>query len=204
MNLYRARLHELSIFNLRSARFSRLSQILKDQLHLPSSEVPILGAVARSEQLVHQAIGIVDISIEAAQRIGCRSYREVHRGQLALRVRSDCYLLFHNFIVFVIDFVAYSTYAFHPIKLQIINEICKKQKLYFSHRPNRKHRYLLIQMQERSNLQVCKVCAVCGRPSKLRVEEHISCTHSLITHRPNRKHRKSADPNAGAKRPASL
>ena len=45
---------------------SRLPQILKYQLHLPSGEVAILDAVASSQQLIQETVGIVDISIEAA------------------------------------------------------------------------------------------------------------------------------------------
>lgn len=45
---------------------SRFPQILKYQLHLSSGEVAILDAVASSQQLIQETVGIVDISIEAA------------------------------------------------------------------------------------------------------------------------------------------
>ena len=64
-----------------------LAQILEDKLHLTAGKVPVINSVARSKQCGHEAVGVVDVAVEAAQRIGGGADGEVHRGELALGVR---------------------------------------------------------------------------------------------------------------------
>ena len=74
----------------------RLTQILEDQLHLPSREVAVIDTIARSEQRGKQAMGVVDVAVEATQRIGGRADGEVHRGEFALGVGADFNHCFHS------------------------------------------------------------------------------------------------------------
>ena len=76
-------------------------QVLEDQLHLPSGEVAVIDTIARSEQRGQQAVGVVDVAIEATQRIGGRADGEIHRGQLTLGVGTDFNHCFHV-ILFII------------------------------------------------------------------------------------------------------
>ena len=70
----------------------RLPQVLEDQLHLPSREVAVIDTVARGEQRGQQAVGVVDVTVEATQRVRGRPDREVHRGEFTLGVGTD----YHN------------------------------------------------------------------------------------------------------------
>ena len=70
----------------------RFPQVLEDQLHLPSREVAVIDTVARSEQRGQQAVGVVDVTVEATQRVRGRADGEVHRGELTLGVGAD----YHN------------------------------------------------------------------------------------------------------------
>ena len=67
----------------------RLTKVLKNQLHLPTGEVAVIDTIARSEQRGQQAVGVVDVAVEATQRIGGRADGEVHRGEFALGVGAD-------------------------------------------------------------------------------------------------------------------
>ena len=71
---------------------SRFPQVLEDELHLPSGEVAVIDTVARSEQRGQQAVGVVDVAVEATQRVRGRPDGEVHRGQLTFGVGAD----YHN------------------------------------------------------------------------------------------------------------
>ena len=51
----------------------------------------VIRAVARSEQRGQQAVGMVDVAVEAAQRVRGGPDGKVHRGQLALGVGADCH-----------------------------------------------------------------------------------------------------------------
>ena len=42
-----------------------LTQILEDELHLPSGEVAVIDAIARGEQCRQQSVGVVDVAVEA-------------------------------------------------------------------------------------------------------------------------------------------
>ena len=70
----------------------RLPQVLEDQLYLPTGEVAVVDTVARSEQRGQQAVGVVDVTVEATQRVRGRADGEVHRGELTLGVGAD----YHN------------------------------------------------------------------------------------------------------------
>ena len=59
-----------SLFTFPSSLKSRLPQVLEDELHLPTGEVTVIDTVARSEQRGQQAVGVVDVAVEATQRIG--------------------------------------------------------------------------------------------------------------------------------------
>ena len=63
------------------------SQVLEDQLHLPPGEVAVIDTVARSEQRGQQAVGVVDVAVEAAQGVRGGADGEVHCGEFALGVR---------------------------------------------------------------------------------------------------------------------
>ena len=54
--------------------------------------MPVIDPIARSEQRGQQAVGMVDVAVEATQRIGGRADGEVHRGKFALGVGAD----YHN------------------------------------------------------------------------------------------------------------
>ena len=54
--------------------------------------MPVIDPIARSEQRGHEAVGVVDVTVEAAQRIGGGADGEVHRGEFALGVGAD----YHN------------------------------------------------------------------------------------------------------------
>ena len=56
-------------------------------MYLTAGEMPVIDPIARSEQRGQQAVGMVDVAVEATQRIGGRADGEVHRGALALGVR---------------------------------------------------------------------------------------------------------------------
>lgn len=71
---------------------SRLTEVLENQLHLPSGEVAVVDTVARSEQRGQQAVGVVDVAVEPTQSVRGRPDGEVHRGQLAFGVGTD----YHN------------------------------------------------------------------------------------------------------------
>ena len=77
----------------------RLAQVLEDKLHLTAGEVPVIDAIARGEQRGREAVGVVDVAVEAAQRIGGGADGEVHRGQLALGVGTDFYFHISFFII---------------------------------------------------------------------------------------------------------
>ena len=64
-----------------------LAQVLEDELYLAACEVPVVGAVARSQQGRHQAVGVVDVAVEATQRVRDRADGEIHRGELTFGVR---------------------------------------------------------------------------------------------------------------------
>ena len=81
-----------SLFTLPSSLISRLPQVLEDQLHLPSREVAVIDTVARGEQRGQQAVGVVDVTVEATQRVRGRADGEVHRGEFTLGVGTD----YHN------------------------------------------------------------------------------------------------------------
>ena len=68
---------------------SRLPQIFKYQLHLPSGEVAVIDTVARSEQRGQQAVGVVDVAVEATQGVRGRADGEVHCGEFAFGVGAD-------------------------------------------------------------------------------------------------------------------
>ena len=42
-----------------------LTQILEDELYLPSGEVAVIDAIARGEQCRQQSVGVVDVAVEA-------------------------------------------------------------------------------------------------------------------------------------------
>ena len=75
-----------SLFTFPSSLMSRLTQVLEDQLYLPTGEVAVIDTVARSEQRGQQAVGMVDVTVEAAQRVRGRADGEVHRGEFAFGV----------------------------------------------------------------------------------------------------------------------
>ncbi len=54
-----------SLFTFPSSLMSRLPQIFKYQLYLPSGEVTVVDTVARSEQRGQQAVSVVDVAVEA-------------------------------------------------------------------------------------------------------------------------------------------
>ena len=70
----------------------RLTKILEDKLYLPTGKVAVIDTVARGEQRGQQAVGVVDVTVEATQRVRGRPDREVHRGEFTLGVGTD----YHN------------------------------------------------------------------------------------------------------------
>ena len=54
-----------SLFTFPSSLMSRLTQVLEDQLYLPTGEVAVIDTVACSEQRGQQAVGVVDVAVEA-------------------------------------------------------------------------------------------------------------------------------------------
>ena len=61
---------------------SGLAQILEDELHLTAREVPVVDTVDRSQQRRHQAVGVVEVAVEATQRVRDRADGKIHRGKL--------------------------------------------------------------------------------------------------------------------------
>ena len=68
---------------------SGLAQILEDELHLTAREVPVVGAIARGQQRGHQAVGMVDVTVEPTQRVRDRADGEIHRGKLSFGKRCN-------------------------------------------------------------------------------------------------------------------
>ena len=68
---------------------SGLAQVLEDELHLTACEVPVVGAVARSQQGRHQAVGVVDVAVEPTQCVRDRANGEIHRGKLSFGKRCN-------------------------------------------------------------------------------------------------------------------
>ena len=59
------------------------AKVLEDQLHLSPCEVAVIDTVARSKQCGQQAMGMVDVAVESAQRVRGGPDGEVHRGEFA-------------------------------------------------------------------------------------------------------------------------
>ena len=156
-----------SLFTFPSSLMSRLPQVLKNQLHLPSGQSARGTLVAHTLQLREQTVGRGDVLVQQAQGRGARGTGKVELGELALGEGLNT--LFHIFFFIVyrtrISRKTRSFHASHDFNFTQITQISRNGCIARNARSCRLRRVLASRRHTRVKRCVLREIAFPLRPA---------------------------------------